>query len=114
MNEKGVTIFQETENNLVSEGKKRVGFVTSWEPRKTITVIYCINTAGTIISPIFIYPSKRRLITENVINTLNPTIYKKSRHKIAGLYTAVEKGVSGFTSTGIFSLNHQKLMTETL
>lgn len=59
MDETGVTTVQDPGKVVSTQGKKRVGSVTSWERGKTITVICSMSAAGNYIPPMFIYPRKR-------------------------------------------------------
>ncbi|KAF2890810.1 hypothetical protein ILUMI_15363 [Ignelater luminosus] len=56
MDETGVYTVQEPGNILAKTGQKRVGTVTSWERRKTVTVVCAINFAGVYVPPMFTYP----------------------------------------------------------
>jgi hypothetical protein len=59
MDETGVTTVQDPGKVVSTQGKKRVGSVTSWERGKNITVICSMNAAGNFIPPMFIFPRKR-------------------------------------------------------
>ncbi|KAF2890152.1 hypothetical protein ILUMI_16021 [Ignelater luminosus] len=56
MDETGVSTVQEPGKILAKIGQKRVGTVTSWERRKTVTVVCAMNFAGVYVPPMFTYP----------------------------------------------------------
>ena len=57
--ETGVSTVQDPGKILATKGQKRVGFATSGERGRNITVMCAINAAGGYIPPMFIFPRKR-------------------------------------------------------
>ena len=54
--ETGCTTVQRPKEVVTSRGKKQVGALTSGEKGELVTVVYSINAAGNVLSPLFIFP----------------------------------------------------------
>lgn len=59
MDETGISSVQVPTKILAQKGQKQVGFVTSWERGKNITVICAFSASGTYVPPMFIFNRKR-------------------------------------------------------
>ncbi|KAB0789965.1 hypothetical protein PPYR_15751, partial [Photinus pyralis] len=57
--ETGITTVQAPRKILAQRGLKQVGFVTSWERGKNITVVCAMSAAGVFAPPMFIFGRKR-------------------------------------------------------
>lgn len=57
--ETGISTVQTPGRILAPKGQKQVGFATSWERGRTITVMCAMSAGGSYIPPMFIYARKR-------------------------------------------------------
>ncbi|KAJ8983067.1 hypothetical protein NQ317_007109 [Molorchus minor] len=59
VDETGITVVQKPVKCLAPKGLKQLGYKTSAEREKNVTVICCCNAIGRYIAPMFIFPRKR-------------------------------------------------------
>lgn len=59
VDETGISTVQKPGKILATKGQRQVGFVTSWERGRNITVVCSVNAAGSFVPPMFIFPRKR-------------------------------------------------------
>lgn len=59
IDETGISTVQRPGRILAPKGMKQVGFATSWERGKNITVVCGFSTSGIYVPPMFIYARKR-------------------------------------------------------
>lgn len=59
MDESGLSVVQKVSKVLAKKGKHQVGSITSQERGHTITIICCINAAGSYLPPAIIFPRVR-------------------------------------------------------
>ena len=73
MDETGVSSVVSPSNVIATKGVRQVRKITSGERGKNVTVVCCMNAAGTYVPPLFIFPRKRMadgLITGAPIGSL--------------------------------------------
>ena len=63
MDESGVSTVHEPGKIVATKGAKQVSKMTSGERGPTVTVICCMNAAGTYVPPMMIFPRKRMIDT---------------------------------------------------
>lgn len=78
--ETGVSTVQTPGKILAKKGLKQVGFATSWERGRNITVVCAFSATGIYVPPMFIYARKR----------MNPQLQKGGPP--GALYTCSDKG----------------------
>jgi len=61
VDESGISTVQRPMKIVASKGARNVGRVTSGERGKNVTVICAMNSAGTFIPPLFVFPRKRMI-----------------------------------------------------
>lgn len=78
--ETGISTVQTPGKILARKGLKQVGFATSWERGRNITVVCAFSATGIYVPPMFIYARKR----------MNPQLQKNG--PAGALYTCSDKG----------------------
>jgi hypothetical protein len=87
MDESGITTVHKPQHIIGQKGQKQIGKVTSGERGQTMTIICCMNAAGTYIPPFMIFPRKR----------MNMTLLNDTPPGTVGVVSA-----SGWTTSEIF------------
>jgi hypothetical protein len=87
MDESGITTVHKPQRIIGQKGQKQIGKVTSGERGQTVTIICCMNAAGTYIPPFMIFPRKR----------MNMTLLNDTPPGTVGVVSA-----SGWTTSEIF------------